>query len=132
VIAPVAHFLGEARRSAYGRKPPLILINGLAEQAETWYRNLRTWRRHFDVHAPNILAYNGAALHRRIDADLPVDVDYLIERWHEFVTAFVQEPPYFLVASSMGGKVAVEFALRYPEQVARLVLLCPAGLGDEE
>jgi pimeloyl-ACP methyl ester carboxylesterase len=132
VIAPVAHFLGEARRSAYGRKPPLILINGLAEQAETWYRNVRAWRRHFDVHAPNIVAYSGASLHRRIDAGLPIDVDYLIEQWHEYVTAFVQEPPYFLVASSMGGKVAVEFALRYPEQVARLVLLCPSGLGDEE
>jgi abhydrolase domain-containing protein 6 len=132
LIAPVARFLGEARRSAYGRKPALILINGLAEQAETWYRNVRAWRRHFDVHAPNILAYSGAALHRRIDAGLPIDVDYLIEQWHEYVTAFVQEPPYFLVASSMGGKVAVEIAQRYPEQVARLVLLCPSGLGDEE
>jgi pimeloyl-ACP methyl ester carboxylesterase len=32
----------------------------------------------------------------------------------------------------MGGKVAVEFAVRHPRWVDRLVLLCPAGLADEE
>jgi pimeloyl-ACP methyl ester carboxylesterase len=36
------------------------------------------------------------------------------------------------VANSLGGKVAVEFAARYPELVSRLVLLCPSGLSDEE
>src|SRR5205807_1041075 len=41
-------------------------------------------------------------------------------------------PPYHLVASSLGGKVAVEFAVRYPDLVGRMVLLCPSGLGDEE
>ena len=46
--------------TSYGRRPPLILVNGLAEQAETWFRNQRFWSRLFDVHAPNILAYEGA------------------------------------------------------------------------
>jgi pimeloyl-ACP methyl ester carboxylesterase len=132
MIAPVASLLGMPRRSAYGRKPALVLVNGLAEQAETWFRNVRAWRRHFDVHAPNIVAYGGAALHRRIADGLPIDVEYLIGRLHEYLDSFVQAPPYCLVANSMGGKVAVEFAVRYPEQVARLVLLCPSGLGDEE
>src|SRR5262249_54744270 len=45
---------------------------------------------------------------------------------------FVQTPPYHLVASSLGGKIAVEFAARYPDQVSRIVLLCPSGLGDTE
>jgi pimeloyl-ACP methyl ester carboxylesterase len=36
------------------------------------------------------------------------------------------------VASSLGGKIAVEFAVRYPAQVERLVLLCPSGIGPEE
>jgi pimeloyl-ACP methyl ester carboxylesterase len=44
----------------------------------------------------------------------------------------VQAPPYHLVANSLGGKVAVEYAARYPDQVARLVLLCPSGLSDVE
>src|SRR5439155_3793653 len=39
---------------------------------------------------------------------------------------------YHLVAASLGGKVAVEYAVRYPDRVSRLVLLCPSGMGDEE
>jgi pimeloyl-ACP methyl ester carboxylesterase len=117
---------------AYSRRPPLVLINGLAEQAESWYCNLDAWRRHFDVHAPNLLAYEGAALHRRIAEGRPVDVEYLVGRLHEYLDGFAPAPPYHLVANSLGGKVAVEFAARFPELVSRLVLLCPSGLSDEE
>ena len=120
------------RGSGYARRPPLILMNGLAEQAETWFRNVRAWRRHFDVHAPNIVSYDGGALHRRIADGLPIDIEYLVEQLHAYLDSFVQSPPYYLVANSMGGKVVVEYAVRYPEGVARLVLLCPSGLGDDE
>lgn len=116
----------------YGRRRPLVLINGLAEQAESWFRNEAFWRRSFDVHLPNVLAYDGDALHRRIDAGLPVDVGYLVEQLHLYLENFVQAPPYHLVASSLGGKVAVEYAVRHPDRVERLVLLCPSGLGDTE
>jgi abhydrolase domain-containing protein 6 len=125
-------WLGRFDRNRYARRFPLILINGLAEQAESWFRNLRFWRRFFDVHAPNILAYDGPALHRRIDAGEPISVDYLVQQLHLYADAFVQAPPYHLVAASLGGKVAVEFAARYPDLVSRVVLLCPSGMGDEE
>src|SRR5207302_119811 len=51
---------------------------------------------------------------------------------HLYLTHFVQTPPYHLVAASLGGKVAIEYAVRYPENVSRLVLLCPSGMGDQE
>jgi pimeloyl-ACP methyl ester carboxylesterase len=110
----------------------LVLINGLAEQAESWFRNHTFWRRYFDVYLPNLLVYDGDALHRRIDEGLPISVDYLVEQLHLFLESFVQAPPYHLVAASLGGKIAVEYAARYPDKVARLVLLCPSGMGDEE
>jgi pimeloyl-ACP methyl ester carboxylesterase len=117
---------------SYGRRPPLILVNGLSEQAESWFRNHAFWRRHFDVHMPNILVYEGEALHERIDDGLPIDVDYLVGQLRLYLDRFVQAPPYHLVASSLGGKVAVEYAVRYPERVGRIVLLCPSGMGDDE
>ncbi len=119
-------------RYRYKRRRSLILLNGLAEQAESWYPNHPHWRERFDVHLPNLLAYEGAALHRRIAQDLPITVDYLVERLRQYLHEFVQNPPYHLVASSLGGKVAVEYAVRHPEDVARMVLLCPSGLGDDE
>ncbi len=121
-----------SKRPVYGRQPPLVLLNGLAEQAESWFANHRYWRRHFDVHMPNLLAYEGEALHGRIGSGEPVDVAYLTGQLHDYLHRFVQAPPYHLVASSLGGKVAIEFAARYPDEVDRMVLLCPSGMGDEE
>src|SRR5258707_13713883 len=106
-------WIGRQTMPAYSRRHPLILINGLAEQTESWYCNFDAWRRHFDVHTPNLLAYESAALHRRIEGGQPVDIDYLVERLHEYLDGFVQTPPYHLVANSLGGKVAVEYAVRY-------------------
>ena len=120
------------RPRSYGRKHGLVLLNGLAEQPESWYRNARFWGRFFDVHAPNLLAYEGDALHSRIRDKLPISVEYLVEQLHVYLTQFVQTPPYHLVSSSLGGKVAIEFALKYPELVSRIVLICPSGMGDEE
>lgn len=116
----------------YARRPAVVLINGLSEQAESWFRNVPHWRHHFDLHQPNLLAYDGPGLHARIDAGKPITVDYLVEQLHLYLTHFAQTPPYHLVAASLGGKIAVEYAVRYPANVSRIVLLCPSGMGDEE
>ena len=120
------------RAPLYGRRQPLVLLNGLAEQSESWYRNRKYWGRFFDVLAPNILVYEGESLHKRIHDREPISVDYLVEQLHAYLVQFVQSPPYHIVSSSLGGKVAVEFAVRYPELVSRVVLLCPSGMGDAE
>jgi len=120
------------RPRKYGRKPSLILINGLAEQAESWYLNHRYWRRHFDVHMPNMLVFEGQAIHERIGSGQPITVDYLVDELYEYLRRYVQSPPYHVVASSLGGKITVEFAVRYPELVNRIVLLCPSGMGEDE
>jgi pimeloyl-ACP methyl ester carboxylesterase len=116
----------------HARKPPLVLINGLAEQAETWFRNLPAWRRHFEVLMPNIMAFEGQAFHERIHRGEPISIDFLVEQLHSYLHNFVQTPPYFVGGSSTGGKIAVELALRYPNEVSRVVLFGPSGLSDEE
>jgi pimeloyl-ACP methyl ester carboxylesterase len=116
----------------YGRQPSLVLVNGLAEQPETWFRNHRVWRRFFDVSMPNLFAYEGPVIHRRIEAGLPISVDFLVEQLHQHLEEFVQTPPYHLVSNSMGGKIVVEYAARYPDRVASIVLICPSGLSAGE
>lgn len=129
---PLTGLISRLRRKHYARRQPLILINGLAEQAESWYRNRKFWTRYFDVFAPNILAYEGEALHRKIVAKEPITVEYLVNQLHTYLDQFVQLAPYNLVSSSLGGKVAVEFAAKYPQLVNRVVLICPSGMGDVE
>lgn len=116
----------------YRTGEPLVLVNGLAEQSESWFANRPYWSRHFDVHVPELLVYDGEPLHRHLAAGGEVDAEYLVGRLSVYLDEFVQKPPYNLVGSSFGGQIALTYAVRNPEKVARLVLLCPSGLrGDE-
>ena len=111
---------------------PLVLVNGLAEQSESWFANRSHWSRHYDVKVPELLVYDGDSLHRRIDDGGEITVDYLTDRLANFLDEYVQRPPYNLVGSSLGGQIILTYATRYPSKVDRLVLLCPSGLhGDE-
>lgn len=125
-------WLTRIRPTGYGRKPSLVLVNGLAEQPESWYRNHRYWRRYFDVFMPNVLVYDGDAIHERIKSKQQISVDYMVEQLYTYLTRFVQQPPYHFVASSLGGKITVEFTVKHPGLVNRVVLLCPSGMGDDE
>lgn len=116
----------------YRRRMPLVLVNGLAEQPESWFANRMHLTRHFDVKVPEILVYDGEALHRHIEAGGEVTVDYLADRLEVYLNEFVQRPPYHLVGSSLGCQVILTYAVRHPERVGRLVLICPSGFhGDE-
>jgi abhydrolase domain-containing protein 6 len=114
------------------RRLPLILVNGLAEQPESWFANRTYLNRHFDVKVPEILVYDGEALHRRIASGGDVTIDYLADRLGCFLDEFVQRPPYHLVGSSLGCQVILSYAVSHPDRVAKLVLICPSGFhGDE-
>lgn len=117
---------------AYGRTQPLILVNGLAEQGESWYPNRPVWQKHYDVHTPGVLVYGGTVIQERLAEKKPINVEFLTDRLAEYLDRFVQSPPYHLIGSSLGGQISIEYAARHPEKVGKLVLLCPSGFGTEE
>jgi pimeloyl-ACP methyl ester carboxylesterase len=112
-------------------RPQVVLVNGLAEQGPTWSRNVDVWRRHFNLHLPTLADYRSDSLHSRIAKRLPIDVPYLVSRLEDSLSRLVNERCH-LVANSMGGKIAVRFALRHPERVRSVVLIGSAGLGGME
>jgi pimeloyl-ACP methyl ester carboxylesterase len=132
MVGAFRDWMERLQANGYGRRQSVVLLNGLCEQPESWFRNVGYWRRHFDVSVPSLLCYDGDVLHNRIDAGQPITIDYLVEQLHQYLECFVQMPPYHLVAASLGGKIAVEYAVRYPRRVGRVVLLCPSGMGDTE
>jgi pimeloyl-ACP methyl ester carboxylesterase len=118
--------------SSYKRRAPLILVNGLAEQPESWFANRGVLARKFDLKIPEILVYDGEVLHRHIESGGEVTVDYLADRLAVYLDEFVQRPPYHLVGSSLGCQVILTYAARHPDRVARMVFICPSGFhGDE-
>jgi pimeloyl-ACP methyl ester carboxylesterase len=110
-------------------RPALVLVNGLAEQEQTWFANVQCWRDHFEVHQPDLTDGTdgcGESVLRPAPS-----IDQMVERLHEYNGRNVGRPLH-VVANSMGGKVAIEFAVRHPEMLNRLVLLAPSGLTRRE
>jgi len=132
MLRSIAGFTWARRPVGYRRASPLILVNGLAEQSESWYCNRQVWQRHFDVHLPALLVYGGPVLQQRLQRHEPIDVEFLTNRLADYLDNYVQAPPYDLVGSSLGGQLVVEFAARRPQDVNHLVLICPSGMGGEE
>jgi pimeloyl-ACP methyl ester carboxylesterase len=125
-------YLGFSTPDVYRRSQSLILINGLAEQGESWYPNRSVWQRQYDVHAPGVIVYGGQVMQERMAAREPIDIQFLTDRLTQYLDQYVQSPPYHLVASSLGGQLSIEYAARHPEKVGKIVLLCPSGFGTEE
>lgn len=130
MLRSIFGFLGP--RPEYRRKPVVVLINGLAEQPESWFCNRPYWEHWFDLKVPELLVYDGPVLAKRIEDGQPITVPFFVDQLELFLDNFVQTPPYHIVASSLGGQIAVEYAVRHPERVGRMALLCPSGFGGEE
>ena len=101
---------------------PILFLHGFGASLQTW----DTWAQALSEDC------------RVISVDLPgfglTGEDpsgiYTDQRSVEVLEAFLKElkiPKVVLVGNSMGGKFAWQFAARYPNQVAKLVLISPDG-----
>ncbi|MGB1581348.1 MAG: alpha/beta fold hydrolase [Nevskiales bacterium] len=66
-------------------------------------------------------------------SDKPEDVDYHLDYFVQWLKETLDElgvDKVTLVGNSLGGAVALGFALAHPDRLARLVLMAPGGLND--
>jgi pimeloyl-ACP methyl ester carboxylesterase len=63
------------------------------------------------------------------EAGRPTDHDGLTVQLHDLLRAADVQPPYVLVNCSVGAWLADRFAMRWPQEVAGLVLLDPTSIG---
>ncbi len=105
---------------------PVVLVHGLGGYAETWWPNNLALARQHRVFVVDLPGFG------RSDkpASAPYDYPYFATFIHDFMAALGIEKAA-LAGHSMGGGVALQFALAYPAQVERLVLVSSAGLGKE-
>ncbi len=102
-----------------GSGPPVILLHGLGATNASMLTTLRDLARTHRVIAPDLPGFGDSSkplrsLHAAFYARWLVGLGDALG---------VQRPH---LGNSMGGRVAVEAGLRYPEQVGRLVLLAPS------
>jgi len=98
-----------------GNGPPLIVLHGLFGSLENWRSMTRRLGESFWVFAVD------QRNHGRSSHSAEMSYSLMAEDLHEFMRQQHLESSHIL-GHSMGGKTAMQFALRFPESVERLVI----------
>ncbi|MFQ6040715.1 MAG: alpha/beta fold hydrolase [Candidatus Poribacteria bacterium] len=106
-----------------GSGPPVILIHGLGVFAETWLYNIKPLSGRNTVYAPDLVGFG-----RSEKPKVKYSLAYFVKFLSGFMDALNIERAS-LVGNSMGGLIALRFALDYPNRVCKLVFVSGAGLG---
>ena len=105
-----------------GRGRPVLFVHGLGGASTSWQPHLEALAENRRVIAPDLPGFGRSA--KPEAAFTPAFfVDVLVDLLDQLG---VDETD--LVASSMGGQVAIELALRHPDRVRRAVAIAPAGV----
>jgi pimeloyl-ACP methyl ester carboxylesterase len=105
---------------------PLVLLHGAAFNSVTWMGDVATWARHFRVYAVDVIGHPNLSAPSR-----PAYASEAYALWLDDVLDALGVTRASLVGLSLGGWIALDYAIRRPQRVAAVVLLCPGGVGRE-
>lgn len=103
-------------------KPPMVLLHGMTMSSTMWFPNIKQLAQERCVYAIDIMGDFGkskpnVAIKSRKDAN----------RWVLEVLDVMELKQIDLAGHSMGGFLALNFSIAYPERISKLLLYAPAG-----
>jgi 2-hydroxy-6-oxonona-2,4-dienedioate hydrolase len=108
-----------------GSGPAVILLHGLGGDSSHWALTTPALAKSFHVFVPDQIGFG--------KSDKPL-IPYRVSTFVDFLDGFYKQAGITkatLVGNSLGGWIAMQFALAHPEKVDRLVLVGSAGLTGE-
>ncbi|MBU6954220.1 alpha/beta fold hydrolase [Hahella sp. HN01] len=121
----------QGRHFAYleNQAPPdaetILLLHGFGASKENWLRFIRHLPPRYHIVALDLLGHGDSSK----DTSIPYDIDDQVG----YVRAFTEAAGlshFHLMGNSMGGAISSMYAAEYPDSVASLVLMDPAGVYD--
>lgn len=103
-----------------GQGPPVVLLHGLGATNASMLPTLRELARDHRVIAPDLPGFGDSGKPLR-----SLHAGFYARWFAELCAALGLQCPH-VIGNSMGGRVAVEAGLRFPQAVDRLVLLAPS------
>jgi pimeloyl-ACP methyl ester carboxylesterase len=117
--------VGKVAYITAGSGPPVLLLHGMGTTSETWGATIRALAQTRTVIAPDLWGHGGSEGSRRLRKIEPLvqAVAALCDTLGLGSTA--------VVGHSLGGFVAMRFALAHRERVTKLALVDAGGIGQE-
>jgi pimeloyl-ACP methyl ester carboxylesterase len=104
---------------------PVILLHGLGASADIWMHNAEALAKEHRVFAPDLVGFGRSA--KPGPSFSPFDyTSFLDDFIHTLNIDWVS-----LVGQSLGGGIALHYAIQFPKKMNKLVLVDNAGLGKE-
>jgi pimeloyl-ACP methyl ester carboxylesterase len=108
-----------------GQGEPLVVIHGGMGDASTWLNNVNMLTDNYTLYVPDLPGFGESQL---------LDCDHNIPALTEFVEDFTDNlglDKFNLMGHSIGGGIALNYALRFPGKVKKLVLVSSLCMGRE-
>ncbi|MBI2869101.1 MAG: alpha/beta fold hydrolase [Chloroflexi bacterium] len=108
-----------------GHGEPLVVLHGGADGARSWLKNAAELSKYYRVYIPDLPGFGHSQ---------PLSSDFRIPEYVSFVDDFSRSlglERFNLVGHSMGGRIAIGYALKHPQRIKKLVLVSSIGLGKE-
>jgi 4,5:9,10-diseco-3-hydroxy-5,9,17-trioxoandrosta-1(10),2-diene-4-oate hydrolase len=103
----------------------VVLVHGLGGFCENWMHNIEPLAKGHRVYAMDLVGFG-----RSDKTPLVKDMDTLVQFISDFMDA-KKIVTAALVGNSLGGGLVLQFALRFPQKVEKLVLTDNAGMGRD-
>ena len=114
------------QRGEGGRRPDegfLVLVHGANDQAGTWFPIAPALAQSRRIIIPDLPGHGESA-----PESGPIPISLIVQRLTAVIEHAAPSHPITLIGNSLGGWIALLYALRNPERVERLVLESSGGL----
>lgn len=105
--------------------PPVILLHGTAFNSTMWMGDIAAWSQDFRVYAVDIIGDAGLSAPSR-----PSYASDAHALWLDDVSLGLGVEKASFVGLSLGGWIALDYAIRRAERVKSVVLIAPGGLAS--
>jgi len=107
--------------------PPLLLLHGGAANSAMWMGEVIAFTSSFRVYCVDMIGEPGLSAPAR--PSLASDAHAL---WLDDVLDHLSVRRTSIVGVSLGGWLGLDYAIRRPERVERVAVLCPGGIGRQK
>jgi pimeloyl-ACP methyl ester carboxylesterase len=105
---------------------PMVLFHGAGTNATAWIREVAEWSQHHCVYAIDMIGEPGLSAPSRPPLASERYAMWLDEVWNQLGLERAS-----VVGVSLGGWLALEYAVRRPGKVTSISLLSPSGIGGQ-
>jgi pimeloyl-ACP methyl ester carboxylesterase len=104
-------------------KPPVVLIHGSCSNSAAWFGDIPVLSEAYHVFSADVIGDAGNSEENRLDQTTD---DF--ENWLAEVFDGLGVEKAMLIGNSLGGWIALKFAVRFPERTEKLALIAPSGI----